>query len=302
MAGKSPRELRRRIRSVTSTQKITKALETVSAVKMRKAQAAVIAGRPFAETALTLLRRLGTLAEVGSHPLLARKRTGQQLILLITPDKGLTGGLGTNLFRRVADLISVQQHDKNKTTHVRVVGREGQKFAERAGYKIVGQSRNDAVDLKFARKLRDELIKAYTEGPYDKVILAYTQFVSTLKQQPFIRGILPVTVEKIVDVEELPETLDEPATLSPDVYELEPSAQELLNELIPELVTMQLYHALQEAAASEHSSRMVAMKNAFDNATDLIGELTQTFNRLRQESITRALAEISAGVAALEHA
>ncbi|MFO0702975.1 MAG: ATP synthase F1 subunit gamma [Candidatus Andersenbacteria bacterium] len=301
-ASKSPREIRRRIRSVTSTQKITKALETVSAVKMRKAQQAVLAGRPFAEEALALLRRLGTLSNLGAHPLLARKQTGRQLLVLIAPDKGLTGGLGTNLFRRVTDLVAEQSSGKGRTTDVRAVGREAAKFAERSGYTVVGTSRNDVVDVTSARALRDELVEAYVNGPYDKVILGYTQFVSTLKQQPFVRGILPVTIEKIVDVEELPPALTEPASLTPDVYDLEPTPQELLDELVPELVTMLIYHALQESAASEHSARMVAMKNAFDNATDLIGELTQTFNRLRQESITSALAEISAGVAALERA
>lgn len=302
MASKSPREIRRRIRSVTSTQKITKALETVSAVKMRKAQAAVIAGRPFAEEALTLLRRLGTLASLSSHPLLARKTTGRQLLVLVAPDKGLTGGLGSNLFRRVADLITTQSRDKQRTTDVRAVGREALKFAERSGYTVAGSQKSDVVTVKAARQLRDELVEAYVNGPYDKVILAYTQFQSTLKQQPFVRGILPVTVEKIVDVEELPASLTEPESLSPEVYELEPAPQQLLDDLVPELVTMLIYHAMQEAAASEHSARMVAMKNAFDNAGELLGELTQTFNRLRQESITSALAEISAGVAALERA
>lgn len=269
---------------------------------MRKAQSAVLASRPFALEALTLLRRLGTLSSLGAHPLLARKQTGRQLVLLIAPDKGLTGGLGSNLFRRVTDLIKAQSAEKGRTTDVIAVGREAEKFAKRSGFTIVHAIKNDIIDIKVARELRDRLVAAYVDGPYDKVIAAYTQFVSTLKQQPFVRGILPVTVEKIVDVEVLPSELAEPEPLSPESYTLEPAPQELLNELVPELVTMLVYHALQEAAASEHSARMVAMKNAFDNASDLIGELTQAFNRLRQESITSALAEISAGVAALEHA
>jgi F-type H+-transporting ATPase subunit gamma len=133
------------------------------------------------------------------------------------------------------------------------------------------------------------------------VILAFTQFESTLKQRPFVRGILPITPEKIVDVEELPaDLLNQPALFEREVYELEPSANELLADLIPDLVTMLLYHALLESSASEHSARMVAMKNAHDNAEELIEDLTLQFNRLRQESITSALAEISAGVAALD--
>ena len=152
-----------------------------------------------------------------------------------------------------------------------------------------------------ARQLREELVEHYLKGPYDKIIVAYTQFINTLKQRPFIRGILPITLEKIVDVEELPQDLlQKPVVFNREAYELEPSPTVILDELIPQLASMLVYHALLEAEASEHSARMIAMKNAHDNASDLIDRLTQTFNKLRQEAITAALAEISAGVAALE--
>jgi F-type H+-transporting ATPase subunit gamma len=302
MAGGSSLDIKRRIRSVTSTQKITKALQTVSAVKMRKAQARAVAGRPFAEDALFLLRRLSGLPS-SKHPLLAKKQTGKQLLVLITPDKGLTGGLLSNLSRKVQDLVEEQKKVKNRVTEIRAIGSKADDFVKRQGYTLVGTSKADVLDLALARKLKNEIIDAYVDGPYDTIILGYTQFVSTLRQRPFIRGILPLTVEKIIDVEELPASLAEkPAELQAGTYELEPSPSVLLSELIPELVTMLLYHALLEAQASEHSARMIAMKNAFDNATELHEELTQTFNRVRQESITAALAEISAGVAALEKA
>jgi len=167
---------------------------------------------------------------------------------------------------------------------------------------VVKSQNSEIISLSEARRLKNELLTFYLEKGYDKVILGFTQFISTLKQQPFIRGILPVTVKKIVDVEELPDALVEKvAELNSSYYELEPSPAHLLNELLPDLVTMLIYHALLESSASEHSARMIAMKNAHDNATDLVEELSQTFNRLRQESITSALAEISAGVAALEN-
>jgi F-type H+-transporting ATPase subunit gamma len=300
MAAGSSLDIKRRIRSVTSTQKITKALQTVSAVKMRKAQARAIAGRPFAEDALFLLRRLSGLPS-SKHPLLAKKQTGKQLLVLITPDKGLTGGLLSNLSRKVQDLVEEQKKVKNRVTEIRAIGSKAEDFVKRQGYTLVGTSKADVLDLALARKLKNEIIDAYVDGPYDKIILGYTQFVSTLRQRPFIRGILPLTVEKIIDVEELPPALAEkPAEFQTSTYDLEPSPSVVLSELIPELVTMLLYHALLEAQASEHSARMIAMKNAFDNATELHEELTQTFNRVRQESITAALAEISAGVAALE--
>lgn len=300
MAGSNTRDIKRRIRSVTNTQKITRALQTVSAVKMRKAQTRTVSTRPFAEESLLLLRRLSGLTAT-KHPLLRKKFTDKQLVLLVTPDKGLTGSLMSNLARKVTDLVTVQKRTKQRDTHFITIGSQAEKFVKAQGYTLVRALPNGPVDVRLARRLRDDLVEQYQRGPYDKVIVAYTQFVNTLQQRPFVRGILPISIEKIVDVEELPkDLLDKPVAFNAAEYELEPSPTEIVNELVPELVSMLLYHALLEAEASEHSARMIAMKNAHDNATELIGELTQTFNKLRQEAITAALAEISAGVAALE--
>ena len=314
MAASGTREIKRRIRSVSNTQKITKALQTVSAVKMRKAQGRALAGRPYAEAAVALLRRLSGLTEE-QHPLLRKKDTGLQLLVIFSPDKGLTGGLMTNLSRKVLEVIEDQKKSKGRKTEVRAIGHEAENFARRAGLNVIKAERSERIDLRRARTLKDELVAAYVDGPYDKILLGYMQFVSTLKQRPYVRGILPITEEKIIDVEELavkvtadqaigrnkPTSVIVPAApLSTETHDLEPSPTALLNELIPDLVTMLLYHVFAESAASEHSARMLAMKNAYDNATDLIGELTQTFNKLRQESITASLAEISGGVAALE--
>ncbi len=300
MAGGNTREIKRRIRSVTNTKKITRALQTVSAVKMRKAQARTIATRPFAEESLSLLRRLSGLTAT-RHPLLHKKNTGKQLVVLITPDKGLTGSLLANLLRKVSDLVTEQQRVKQRGTDFITIGAQAQKFVKSQGYTLVRAQKNASVDVHMARRLREELVGLYRYGPYDKIIVAYSQFVNTLRQRPFIRGILPITLEKIVDVEELPtDLLEQPVVFNQAEYELEPSPNAILDELIPELVSMLIYHALLEAEASEHSARMIAMKNAHDNASDLIEDLTQTFNKLRQEAITGAIAEISAGVAALE--
>jgi len=269
---------------------------------MRKAQSAAIAGRPYAEEALLLLRRLSKLLPSRSHPLLKKKKTGKQLLILIAPDRGLTGSLMANLSAKISEVIEEQAKQKRMHTDVRAIGTEAESFAKRAGLSVVSAEKNDAINFKRALQLKEDIIEAYTKGPYEKIILAYMQFETTLKQRAFVRGILPLTEQKIVDVEELPETLSDTSTppLSPSVYDVEPSPEKILSELVPDLVTMLLYHVLEEAAASEHSARMIAMKNAHENASDLIDELTQTFNRLRQESITRSLAEISAGVAALE--
>jgi F-type H+-transporting ATPase subunit gamma len=245
---------------------------------------------------------LAKLLPSKSHPLLKKKKTGKQLLVLVSPDRGLTGSLMTYLSTTVTEVLLEQTKVKNMQTDVRAIGTMGANFAKRSGFNVVRVEKNDRVSTKRARQLKDQLVDAYVKGGYEKIILAYTQFETTLKQRPFVRGILPLTEEKILDVEELPESLADASIppLTTSVYDVEPSPQRILDELVPDLVTMLLYHVLEEASASEHSARMIAMKNAHDNASDLIDELTQTFNRLRQESITRALAEISAGVAALE--
>lgn len=302
MAGQNSRDIKRRIRSVANTRKITKALQTVSAVKMKKAQAHALAGRAYATEALFLLRRLEGLADFERYPLLKKKNTGKQLVLMISPDKGLTGSLFANLSRQVGDLIQDQAKNKKRQTDIYGIGNQAVLFAKRMGYKLIKGEANDKLGLRDARRIKNNLVDLYLHQGYDKIILAYTQFVSTLKQKPFIRGVLPITVKKIVDLEVLPEKLTKrPVVLSSEVYELEPSPGQLLRDLVPDLVTMLIYHSILEANASEHSARMIAMKNAHDNANELIEDLTQTFNKLRQESITSALAEISAGVAALEN-
>ncbi|MFH0830754.1 MAG: ATP synthase F1 subunit gamma [Parcubacteria group bacterium] len=300
MAGSNARDIKRRIRSVTSTQKITKALQTVSAVKMRKSQARTLASRPFAEESLSLLRRLSGLTSV-RHALLKKKNTYRQLVVLISPDRGLTGSLAGNLMRKIVDLVTKQSTEKKRTTEFIAIGLKAENFIRSSGYVLVSSRRNGPVDVRLAGQVRDELVRHYLNGPYDKIVVAYTQFINTLQQRPFVRGILPITLEKIIDVEELPrELLEQPVAFNAADYELEPSPATILDQLVPELVSMLIYHALLEAEASEHSARMVAMQNAHDNATDLMAELTQTYNKLRQDSITSALAEISAGVAAQE--
>lgn len=300
MAGSNALDIKRRIKSVDSTKKITRALQTVSAVKMKKAQERTISTRPFAEESLSLLRRLSGLTTT-KHPLLKKKNTGKQLVVLIAPDKGLTGSLTANLWRKVTDMVERQKQEKGRETHFIAIGTEAESFARGQRYTVLRAQRSEKIDAASARKLRDELAEYYSSGTYDKIIVAYTQFESTLRQRPFVRGILPITLEKIVDVEELPQDLlAKPAVFNQEEYELEPSPTEIVDQLIPQLVSMLIYHALLEAEASEHSARMIAMKNAHDNASELIDELTQTYNKLRQEAITAALAEISAGVAALE--
>ncbi len=224
MAGQNTRDIKRRIKSVSNTRKITKALQTVSAVKMKKAQAKALSGRAYASEALSLLRRLEGLADFEKYPLLKKRNTGKQLLVIISPDKGLTGSLFSNLARQIDDLMRDQLKNKKRETDIYAVGNAATNYARRSGYKLINSVANNGLTLQDARSLKDDLVEMYLKKGYDKIILAYTQFVSTLKQKPYIRGVLPITIEKIVDLEVLPEELvKSPVVLSSETYELEPS-------------------------------------------------------------------------------
>ena len=304
MAGSS-KEVKRRIKSAKNIKQITKAMETVAATKMRKAQEAAISGREYAESAFLLLQNLATRVDVEAHPLLQKnEKAKKQLVVVIGTDKGLVGGLNTNLFRRVKSLnddLVAKGHAVDYIT----VGRRAEMFAKRHNWNLLeGAGRagvGDGVNQKDARDLATLIVEKYLEGEYQKVILAYTNFVSTLSQKPFVRGILPLTQEKIEDLGDLTDAEAKKIAKSREGegrvvdYIFEPSKYDVLNELVPRLIEALIYHDFLEAIASEHSARMIAMKNASENADELIGDLTLSYNRLRQEGITKEIAEISAG-------
>ncbi|MFC1640757.1 ATP synthase F1 subunit gamma [Patescibacteria group bacterium] len=298
----SSKDIRRRIKSATNIQQITKAMETVAATKMRRAQDKAVTGRVYAEKAFLLLQHLSPTLDPKLHSLLKKKNTGRQLVVLIMTDKGLVGGQNTNLVRKMQDFIK-DQEAQGRETDVIAIGKKAHDFAEKRDLKIIeSYPFEDDINTAFVSPISSRAMKEYTDGPYDKIIMSYTNFISTLSQKPFIRGILPLTYEKIEDLgdlsdeeakglkiareEETKETID---------YIFEPSTQKVLNDLLPRFVETLVYHNLLEANASEHSARMVAMKNASENAGELIDDLTLTYNRLRQEGITKELAEISAG-------
>jgi len=295
----STKEIKRRIRSAKNIQQITKAMETVSATKMRRAQDRALSGRVYAEKAFLMLQNLAKNTKVEEHPLLVTKQTGRQLVVVITPDKGLVGSLNTNLFRKLQDFLHEQEELKRETDFI-AIGRRGENFLQKNNKKIL-LSKTGLGDMFVPDEIAEiveTMIHGYTKGPYDKVIMCYTNFFSTLSQKPFIRGILPLTYDKIEDVGDLRTEMAEKLANndeSPEVdYIFEPSKKSVLEELLPRLLDAIIYHNVLEATASEHSARMVAMKSASDNAKDLIDEFTLSYNRLRQEGITKELAEISA--------
>ena len=277
------RQIRRRIRSVQNTAKITRAMEMVAAVKMRRAQQAVLATRPYAEKMSGLLADLAAMPpdeEEGTHPLLQHREVEQATVVHVTPDRGLCGSLPGAMNRHVGAFLQ----NSSAPTTVMAVGRKGRDFMIRYGRDVravflgLGERPTLEETAPIGRLVMDDFIS----GAADAVYVAYTQFVSTMTQRPVIRQLLPV----------------EPVALEPQQavgYIYEPPSATVLEALLPRYVEMQLYYAVLEANASEQSARMVAMRNATDNANDLTRDLTLQGNKVRQDTITKELLDIIGG-------
>jgi len=284
----SVRDIRRRIRSVQNTGKVTNAMSLIAASKMRRAQTAVTQGRPFAEKIQEVIAHLA--AQPGDeaaavHPLLQERPVQRIGVLVISPDRGLCGGMHSNLNRRVAQFILGQP----VPARVIVVGRKGRDFMVRYGQdvKAVFTDLGERPVLADTTAVSHLVIDSYTEGDMDEVYLAYTKYVSTLNQQPVVEKLLPVT----------PADLTAPERVG---YIYEPDNLMVLGSLLPRFVEMEVYHTLLESIASEQSARMVAMRNATDNANGLVEDLTLVMNKLRQDSITNELLDLVGGQVALE--
>ncbi len=309
------KEISRRIKSVTSTRKITKAMEMVAAAKMKKAISAVLKTRTYAnlswETVLHLVQAPISQAEF-SHPLLElRSEIKRVAIILITSNRGMCGGYNSLIISKAKE--SVKKH--NLETDFILVGTKGS-IIRNQDYNIVADfKKNDLItDSQEVYPLAKMVLDAYQSGKYDKVLVAYTDFVNAVTQVPRIKQLLPVTLEneeylgiigKDSKIGLTPEdaAAREEKHLSQDdfVYEyfFEPNPQEVLDKMIPRLIEVQLYQAFLEASASEHSARMSAMNQATEAADDMVNELTLFYNKARQASITAEIAEISAGANAL---
>lgn len=288
------REIRRRIRSVKNIRQITRALEAVSASKVRRAQEAVQGTRPYASKARQLLADVAALAGGETrHPLLTRRDTiNSACVLLITSDRGLCGAFNTNVSREAFDFAREYGRPVSYVT----IGRKGRDFLYRRGGKIVAEfanlpARPSLLDTTAATRT---LIQDFLDGRCDEVYMAYTEFRSMVSQRPVIRRLLPLAAEELAG--DLPKGGPRPA------YEFEPGPAEILDGLLPRLTEMQVYVAVLESLASEHAARMVAMRNATDSATDLIFSLTLSYNKARQQGITNELLDIAGGTSALEQA
>ena len=288
----SVRQLRRRIRSVENTAKITKAMSMIAASKMRRAQEMALQSRPYAEDMRNLLADLAAQPapddEEYIHPLLRSREIKRAEVVVITPDRGLTGGLHSRINRVVAEFI-LERQKMDIETSVIAVGRKGRDFLVRTGQDVraVFSDIGDRPELEDVRPIATLVNEAYSEERVDAVYLAYADFVSTVTQRPIVQPLLPVVPAELEDKDMVG-------------YIYEPDPLTVMAALLPRFVDMQVYHAVLESVASEQSARMVAMRNATDNANDMVADLTLEMNKARQESITSELLDIVGGAAAVE--
>jgi F-type H+-transporting ATPase subunit gamma len=282
------RIIRRRIRSVQNTAKVTRAMEMIAASKLRRSQQRLLASRPYSDTIMEVMGHLAAqTGDLGddAHPLLQRREVNRVEVIHVTPDRGLCGGLNSNLNRFVGRFVL----DQAVPVSVIPVGRKGRDFMVRSSRDVravfVDQGdRPNLIDvLPIARLAMDD----YESGYVDEVYVAYGRFVSTVVQRPTIQKLLPVEPAEM-----------EPGAMSGYIYE--PDSAQVLASLLPRFVEMQVYHAILESIGSEQSARMVAMRNATDSANEMIQGLTLLMNKVRQESITTELLDIVGGAAALE--
>ncbi|GAB4429771.1 MAG: F0F1 ATP synthase subunit gamma [Chloroflexi bacterium OHK40] len=286
----SSREIKRRIRSVKNVAQITRAMEMVSASKMRRAQRNVLATRPYADRMRDLIGELTSRMVGGSRRgtlLEVRPDTGKVGLIIVTPDRGLCGSLVSNVLRRAGRFI-LEQRQLGRTVDTFAYGKKGRDFLARTGQNLQAEAikLGDAPRLEQILGVATEAISRVQGGEYSEIYIIYSEFINTLVQRPAIKKLVPVDAPE----ESGGSRLD---------FTYEPSQEAVLQELLPRYVETQIYQAVLESIASEHSARMVAMRNATKSAKDLVRDLTLSFNKARQAAITKEVSEISSGANAL---
>ena len=285
------RDIRRRIKSIRGTAQITKAMQMVAASKMRKAQQHALAGRPYAELMNKVLVSLQKRTNPRLHPLLEIRPLKKELVLIISTDKGLCGGLNTNLFREAANF------DQTKTAFV-VSGKKARQFIARTKRELLADFElKDSPSFVESKPLSKFCLEKFLRREVDKVSVLFTHFINTISQRAIVQTLLPISsfdLPKGASTEESTQDLD------PMIgYVFEPKAEELLGVVLPYYIQFQVFQMILDARASEHSARMVAMKNATDNAEQFIKDLTLEYNKMRQAGITTELLEIATAQMAL---
>jgi F-type H+-transporting ATPase subunit gamma len=289
----STRDIRRRIKSVKNTAQITRAMQMVAASKMRKAQQAAVAGRPYATLMNEVLAEVTYNAGDFSHPLMEKREVKKRAIIVISTDKGLCGALNSNLLREAV------KFPKETTIYI-TAGRKAGQFVARTKRLLAAEFiYKDSPLFSEARAISKFARDLFIKGEVDQVDILFTNFISTLSQRPDSMPLLPIGEIKGVTAGVHGEEQSEKLLRGATEYLFEPSPEHVLGELLPHYVNFQVFQILLEAKASEHSARMVAMKNATDNAKQLIKDLTLEYNKLRQANITKELLEIASAAMAL---
>ena len=297
------KQVKNKIVSTLKTGKVTKAMESVSAVKMRKSQERAFAGRPYIHSAMRILQRLSSSQEGLAHPFAQKREDGKTLLVIVTSDKGLAGSVNSAVLKQAENFFTT-----HKNTDVIAIGRKAVEFARRENKELIGEYVNvaDDVTLVDVYDMSKKIMDTFASGIYSEVGVLYQNFLSTFEQEPTQRTILPLDPGEIHFIMKgiKPKTgRFSEDTSEQDVkitYTVEPSAEEVLDTLIPQLVQIMLYHALLESKACEHSARMVAMKNATDKSKEVAKALTLVYNKERQASITAEVAEITGGMEAMK--
>ena len=280
-------DIRRRIRSVKNTQQITKAMKMVSAAKLRRAQDAMFAARPYARKMMEVLNSLATRAQPDAHPLLQEHGDEKVLLIVITADKGLCGGFNANIIRAATRFLDEQQRGERKL-ELDLVGRKGRDFFRRRRYGVRSEHIGlfQALQFPAAQRIAQSLVKSYVEREVDRIHIAYNEFKTVIAQK--------VVVEQLLPIRKLEFDPKEP----PLDYLYEPSPGAIFDEILPKHVEIQVWRALLESAAAEHGARMAAMDAATNNAGEMIDRLTLYMNKVRQAAITKEIIEVVSGASA----
>jgi F-type H+-transporting ATPase subunit gamma len=277
-------DIRRRIRSVKNTQQITKAMKMVSAAKLRRAQEAMFAARPYARKMLEVLNSLATRANPDSHPLLRERPVERVLLVVVTADKGLAGGFNANILRAAQRFLKSDEL-AGKQIHLELIGRKGRDFFRRRPWTIRTEEIGLFQSLQFprAQQIAQRLIRSYGNEEVDQIYLAYNEFKSVVQQK--------IVVERLLPIQRLTLEPTEPA----QDYIYEPGARGIFDHVLPKHVEIQVWRALLESSAAEHGARMAAMDAATNNAGEMIDRLTLYMNKVRQAAITKEIIEVVSG-------
>ena len=287
------RDIKRRIKSISNIRQITRAMQMVSTSKMRRSQKKSKDADAYAQGALEILENITRISAVHESPFWHYQKSNAVGFILITTDRGFCGGLNISLLTKVMGHIkSVKENGKNP--HFVTVGKKGRDFIKKIGCTIIADfsGLNDYFTLHDISPITHIATHDFTEGKFERIFLCYNEFVNTLTQKPTVRELLPLSIAEFKTITEMQSAA--PSAAKPQ-YLFEPDAEVVFESLIPYLIEIEVYKAILEGRASEHSARMVAMKNATEKAYEVIGDLTFTYNQVRQAGITKEIAEISSG-------